>query len=98
MAENKDSKKQIVLRLSPRLWEELSRWAEDDFRSVNSQIEFLLSECVAKRKKTLRKLEKAQRGEIARDYIEEQCKSDGDFERFQKLLKHLEETGELKIE
>ena len=44
------SKKQIVLRLSPSLWNEINKWAEDDFRSINGQIEFLLSEAVRKRK------------------------------------------------
>ncbi|MBQ2899093.1 MAG: Arc family DNA-binding protein [Oscillospiraceae bacterium] len=44
-------KKQLLLRLSPTLWEEISRWAEDDFRSVNGQIEFLLTEAVKKRRK-----------------------------------------------
>jgi len=44
-------KKQIPLRLSANLWQELSRWAEDDFRSINGQIEYLLSECVKARKK-----------------------------------------------
>ena len=44
-------KKQILLRLSPTLWKELAAWAEDDFRSINSQIEYLLSECVKARKK-----------------------------------------------
>jgi hypothetical protein len=48
--ENKE-KKQILLRLSPSLWEELASWSEDDFRSINGQIEFLLSECVKRRKK-----------------------------------------------
>ncbi len=43
-------KKQLLLRLSPSLWENLAAWAEDDFRSINSQIEFLLTECVKKRK------------------------------------------------
>jgi len=43
-------KKQILLRLSPTLWKELAAWAENDFRSINSQIEYLLSECVKKRK------------------------------------------------
>ena len=51
MAEKKDTKKQIVLRLSPKLWTELADWAEDDFRSINGQIEFLLTECVKKAKK-----------------------------------------------
>jgi len=47
-----EAKKQILLRLSNSLWKELAAWAEDDFRSINGQIEFLLSECVKKRKKT----------------------------------------------
>jgi hypothetical protein len=48
MAEKKDNKKQLLLRLSPDLWEKLARWAEDDFRSINSQIEYLLFEAVKK--------------------------------------------------
>ena len=43
-------KKQIPLRLSASLYASLASWAEDDFRSVNGQIEYLLSECVKKRK------------------------------------------------
>lgn len=43
-------KKQIVLRLSPTLWQEINQWADDDFRSINGQIEYLLSEAVKKRK------------------------------------------------
>ena len=50
--EQKDKgKKQILLRISPKLLEELAAWAEDDFRSINGQIEYLLTECVKKRKK-----------------------------------------------
>ena len=45
-------KKQIPLRLSASLWKELVIWAEEDFRSVNGQIEYLLHEAVSKRKKT----------------------------------------------
>lgn len=44
-------KKQIPLRLSQRVYDALAAWAEDDFRSVNGQIEYLLSECVKQRKK-----------------------------------------------
>lgn len=44
-------KKQVLLRLSSSLWNELAAWAEDDFRSINGQIEYLLTECVKKRKK-----------------------------------------------
>ena len=46
------SKKQIILRLSPTLWEEIARWADEEFRSINGQIEFLLTECVRQRKKS----------------------------------------------
>ncbi len=52
-ASNKEkNKKQILLRVSPSLWKELAAWAEDDFRSINGQIEYLLTECVKRRKKT----------------------------------------------
>ena len=44
-------KKQILLRLSPTLWKEISAWAEDDFRSINGQIEYLLTEAVRQRRK-----------------------------------------------
>lgn len=44
------AKKQIVLRLSPSLWDEIAAWAEDDFRSINGQIEYLLSDAVRRRK------------------------------------------------
>ncbi len=49
-AKSEKDKKQILLRLSPSLWEELASWAEDDFRSINGQIEYLLTENVKKRK------------------------------------------------
>ena len=44
-------KKQIPLRLSEKLYNAIAAWAEDDFRSVNGQIEYLLTECVRQRKK-----------------------------------------------
>ena len=47
MAENK----QIPLRVSEKLYNALAAWAEDDFRSINGQIEYLLTECVKQRKK-----------------------------------------------
>lgn len=43
-------KKQVPLRLSPKLYAELMRWADEDFRSLNGQIEFLLTECVRKKR------------------------------------------------
>ena len=45
------AKKQIVLRLSPSLWDEIAAWAEEDFRSINSQIEYLLTAAVRGRMK-----------------------------------------------
>ena len=44
-------KKQVPLRISKKLFDDLSSWAEDDFRSINSQIEYILTECVKQRKK-----------------------------------------------
>lgn len=50
--ENKEKdKKQVLLRLSSSLWQELTMWAEDDFRSLNGQIEYLLTECVRQRRR-----------------------------------------------
>lgn len=48
--EEKNEKKQIPLRVSKRLYAELSAWAEDDFRSLNGQIEYILTEAVNRRK------------------------------------------------
>jgi len=48
---DKETKKQIPLRVSPKLFEALSRWAEEDFRSINGQIEYLLTECVRQHEK-----------------------------------------------
>ncbi|MDT3358334.1 MAG: Arc family DNA-binding protein, partial [Spirochaetota bacterium] len=40
----------VLLRLSSSLWEELAKWADDDFRSINGQIEYLLTDAVKKRR------------------------------------------------
>ena len=48
---NDNAKKQVPLRLSPKLYAAIAAWAEDDFRSVNGPIEYLLTECVRQRKK-----------------------------------------------
>lgn len=45
----RDEKKQIPLRISAKLYAQIAAWAEDDFRSINGQIEYLLTECVRKR-------------------------------------------------
>ncbi|RRB04582.1 ribbon-helix-helix domain-containing protein [Larkinella rosea] len=44
-------KKAFVLRINPETLKELERWAQEEFRSVNGQIEFILNEALKKRKK-----------------------------------------------
>ena len=46
-----NQKKQVPLRLSAKLYNAIAEWAEDDFRSVNGQIEYLLTERVKQRRK-----------------------------------------------
>lgn len=48
---DKDGKKQIPLRISSKLYNDIQAWADDDFRSINGQIEYLLTLCVKQRKK-----------------------------------------------
>lgn len=43
-------RKPYLLRLPPDLLEELNRWARDELRSVNAQIEYLLREAVRRRR------------------------------------------------
>jgi hypothetical protein len=45
------AKKAFLLRLSPEMWVELERWAADDFRSVNGQIESILHEAINRRRR-----------------------------------------------
>ena len=44
------ARKQFLLRIDPVLWKELERWAADDLRSINAQIEWLLREAARKRR------------------------------------------------
>ena len=43
-------KKQLLLRIDPNLWNALNAWAQDELRSVNGQIEWLLREAVRQRR------------------------------------------------
>ena len=52
MADTDKAKKQIPLRISAKLYDELQKWAEDEFRSINGQIEFLLTDAVKKRRRS----------------------------------------------
>ena len=51
MDKEAEGKKQIPLRLSSSLYAEIAKWAEDDFRSINGQIEYLLTKAVRERTK-----------------------------------------------
>ena len=44
------ARKPFLLRIDPELWADLEAWAQDEFRSVNGQIEYLLKQAVVKRK------------------------------------------------
>ncbi len=44
-------KKSFLLRLDPKLFNEIKRWASADLRSVNAQVEFILRRAVQERKK-----------------------------------------------
>jgi hypothetical protein len=44
-------KKAFILRIQPETLKELERWAQEEFRSVNGQIEYLLNDALRKRKK-----------------------------------------------
>ncbi len=46
-----EDRKAFLLRIDPELWKELERWAAEDLRSVNGQIEFVLRQAVQKRKR-----------------------------------------------
>lgn len=67
MAEKDNKKKQVPLRLSNKLYDAIAAWAEDDFRSVNGQIEYLLTECVRQRKKN---------GKYVSEHLDEQIDLD----------------------
>ena len=45
-----NAKKQVLLRLSASLWNDVAALAEADFRSINGEIEFLLTQAVKNRK------------------------------------------------
>lgn len=46
-------KKKILLRLNSKLWNELKKWADDDLRSINSQIEYILQNAVIEKRKNI---------------------------------------------
>lgn len=53
-------KKNFPLRIDPKLYDALESWANDEFRSVNSHIEFLLRETMKKAGRLPKKHEKSE--------------------------------------
>ena len=51
------SRKPFLLRIDPALWAELEAWAQDELRSVNGQIEYVLKQAVQRRRGVDRKSE-----------------------------------------
>ena len=47
----KEERKPFLLRINADLWRELEAWAQDELRSVNGQIEYILKLAVEERKK-----------------------------------------------
>ena len=48
MAKEKDTIKSFVLRVDPEMMSALERWAADEFRSVNGQLQWIISEALRK--------------------------------------------------
>jgi hypothetical protein len=57
--------KRFLLRLDPRVFEALRRWANDDLRSINAQIEYLLTEQVRRAGRLPRKTTPRPPGDLA---------------------------------
>ena len=43
------ARKQFLLRVDPKLWAEVEKWAADELRSANAQVEYILREAVRRR-------------------------------------------------
>ncbi len=51
LKDKEKAKKQVLLRLAPSLWDQVAALAEEDFRSINGEIEYLLTQAVKGRRK-----------------------------------------------
>jgi hypothetical protein len=69
------ARKQYLLRVDPELWKELEKWAADDLRSVNAQVEWLLREAVRKRRGSRAKQDRPDRGD-AEEHDDDRHKGD----------------------
>jgi hypothetical protein len=57
------ARKSYPLRIDPDLYDALERWASDELRSVNGQIEYLLHDAVRKAGRAKREPERSVRGQ-----------------------------------
>ena len=48
------SKKDLRLRVNPKLYDELMRWSAEELRSMNGLVEYILTEAVKKRNKNFK--------------------------------------------
>ena len=55
-------RKSFLLRMDPALWVDLETWAQDELRSVNGQIEYILKQAVSKRKGHAKETKSGQSG------------------------------------
>ena len=60
-------RKQFLLRIDPELWKELEKWAADDLRSVNAQVEWLLREAVRRHRGSQRRPDSTASDKVADD-------------------------------
>jgi hypothetical protein len=60
-------KKSFVLRINPETLRELEKWAEDEFRSVNGQIEYLLMQALKENGREPKPKKEASEGQSGED-------------------------------
>jgi len=57
-------KKSFVLRINPEMYEAIEKWAADEFRSTNGQIEWILSKALKEAGRVKKKAKSQSEGEI----------------------------------
>lgn len=55
------ARKPFLLRMDPEVFDALQRWADDDLRSLNGQIEFVLRNALRERQRDLKRAEATAR-------------------------------------
>lgn len=60
-------RKSFLMRIDPAFWREIERWAADELRSVNGQVEFILREAIKRRGVTLTESDPTAVDDASRD-------------------------------